>query len=168
MKKIIIFILIIFLTFLIIFLTKDNSKQPNVVLNNENTQNNDYNNTNNENTQGEINNNINKDANDKTTIINENCEAQQISYGIKNFKKEVNNNIINCSLETRNLDSEISGEFKIKIILLKDNQEIDSEIITKTISPQSKEIFSKTFEFKEDYSCIYKTMGIPKKIICKD
>ncbi|MFA5174255.1 MAG: hypothetical protein WC438_03675 [Candidatus Pacearchaeota archaeon] len=93
-----------------------------------------------------------------------NCILKQISYGIKNFKQEREDNLIICSLDLYNLDETTTGEFEIEFSL--DNSELEEIYVKKTIEALSNQTFKAEFETYEDVTCSYQTLIIPKKEVC--
>ncbi len=109
------------------------------------------------------------------------CEEKQISYSIKDFNQisicsKYENALcidktINCSLKLENLDEEITGLFEIKFVFFnEDNEKLYSSISSFLLEPKTEKIIESIFNIKgedaEEIICSYNTLKIPKKQIC--
>jgi hypothetical protein len=110
------------------------------------------------------------------------CQQNQISYAIKNLNQTTicnsfqgqncNDKTIYCKTNVKNLDSSLSGTFKISFLIL-DNQKnkIAEQIFEKNIQAQKSKEFQSTFHFQgqdaeKKLDCSFLTKEIPSKEIC--
>ncbi|MBI5803866.1 hypothetical protein HY450_01340 [Candidatus Pacearchaeota archaeon] len=110
------------------------------------------------------------------------CIEKQISYSMKNFATNSEcesydetcvQKKVDCSVEVKNLDYEVSDLFsvKIKIINEQTGQEFQSIIVEKNVSSRETESFEYSFiiegeDADGDFNCIFSTEKVPVKEFC--
>ena len=120
--------------------------------------------------------------------VGNNCQQQQISYSISNINKIQTCNFLDadsttcidksveCSVEVKNLDSQISGTFEIQFLYVLDGQGtdnfFDSTSSESEISPGQTKTFSGLIQISdpaktnEEINCFFQTLSVPTKEIC--
>ncbi len=114
------------------------------------------------------------------------ASCPQVSYALRNFVKNLectsyDNEIcieknVYCSVKVENID-QFSGEFIIGIEIydIETSEIIQQFEISKTVYASQQELFDKSItltsltsdgEANKDYDCSFKTIQIPKKLIC--
>jgi len=117
-----------------------------------------------------------------------NCQQQQISYSISNINKVQICNFLDadnitcidksveCSVEVKNLDYQISGIFEIQLLYVLDGQGtdnfFDSTSSESEISPRQTKTFNGLIQISdpakanEEINCFFQTLSVPTKEIC--
>jgi len=110
------------------------------------------------------------------------CSNKQISYSLTGPSEEETcleedglgeciKKQMNCSLEIKNLDYEIFGEFIFDFTYSLDGEEINHESISKNLGPRESYIFSSILileglEANKSPLCLHNINKIPKKTVC--